>query len=82
MGIKNLHQLIPMKANTIEGSMKNYGRNLKKLLDQQVIPEAIMKKNIRFNSDDDLPLKKILELHNMIIIEDILCIHFFRCMFV
>ena len=41
-----------------------------------------MKKNIRFNSDDDLPLKKILELHNMIIIEDIICIHFFRCMFV
>lgn len=41
-----------------------------------------MKKNIRFNSDDDLPLKKILELHNVIIIEDILYIHFFRCMFV
>ena len=54
--------------------MKNYETILKILLDQELITMIIltvliikyMKKKI--NSDDDLPLKKTLELYDMIII--------------
>ena len=51
--------------------MKNYGRNLKKIIRSTTnssdnYDEKYMK--IRFNSDDDLPLKKTLELHNIIIV--------------
>ena len=54
--------------------MKNYGTKSEILLGQKPITQMmmIMRKNmlmiLRFYSDDDLPLKKSLELRNMIIV--------------
>ena len=50
-------------------NMKNYGRNLEKIIrsttsSSENLDEKCMK--TRFNSDDDLPLKKTIELHNII----------------
>ena len=49
--------------------MKNYGGKSKNLLDQQVTVQTIMMKNqIKFNSGDNLPLKKTLEFHAITIV--------------
>ena len=52
-----------MKAKTYVKSMKNYGI---KSNNSDNYNEKYIK--IKINSDDDLPLKKTLELHNMIIV--------------
>ena len=38
------------------------------LLDRKLITQMIMMKNDKDDKDDDLPLKKTLEIHNMIIV--------------
>ena len=60
-----------MKVNTYCKSIKNFARKLKILLHQKLIhsdhyDEKYVK--IKFNSKDDLPLKKLLELYNLIIV--------------
>ena len=50
-----------MKAETLSKSMKKYEEKSKILLDHKVTTQMIMIKKyikIKFNSDDDLPLKK------------------------
>ena len=58
-----------MKAKTHRENMKTYGKKVKGLIrsianNSDSYDEQYM--IIKFDSDDDLPSKKMLELHNMV----------------
>ena len=65
--------MMQMKTKKFQRNMKKFGTESKKKLKQLMVVKRLSKVKIKFQSDDDLPMNKPIEIRLLTII--------FRCVF-